>query len=104
MWYRLTKAGRGEEAAYHGLEVPLVTPQDSPAPPGQSTLPLVIRLLDGRVMRRRKNPVAVEWNANSDLADIVMLKVRNYLKILIFYIISRHGGRSRSWQSSKTLC
>ena len=75
MWYRLPKAGRGEEATNHGLEVPVVTPQDFPATPGQSTLPLVIQLLDGRVMRRRKKPVAVEWKTNADFTNIVMYKV-----------------------------
>ena len=80
MWYWLAQAGREDDAVQHGPVVPVVTARDSPAPPGQATLPPVIHLTDGRVMRRRRNPVVVEWGPKSGFADIVMLKVPIYLK------------------------
>lgn len=80
MWYRVPRPGREEEATCHGFVVPVVTPEDSLAPPGQSSLPLVIHLEDGRVVRRRKQPVAVQWGPQSDYADIVMLRVSFNLK------------------------
>ena len=58
-----------------GPVVPVVTPGDSPAPPGQDTLPLVLLLQDGREMRRRRKPVIVNWGPKGDLEDIMMLQV-----------------------------
>ena len=80
MWYRVPRPGREEEAIHHGLLIPVVTPQDSPTPPGQSSLPLVLHLQDGRVVRRRKHPVAVHWGPQSDYADLAMLRVSSNLK------------------------
>ena len=71
----MPRPGRDEEAIRFGLAVPVVTPGDSPAPPGQSSLPQVITLTDGRVMRRRRHPIAVEWGLQTDFGDLVMLKV-----------------------------
>ena len=75
MWYRLPSVGREEEAVQHGYLVPIITPGDFPAPLGQATLPQVINLADGRLMRRRKHPVAVHWGPKNDFSDILMLKV-----------------------------
>ena len=80
MWYRLPKPGREGEAMQHGPMVPVVTAGDLPAPPGQAFLPLSITLQDGRVMRRRRQPVAVEWGPSSNFEDLLMLKVIAYLK------------------------
>ena len=58
-----------------GPVVPVITNRDSPAPPGQATLPQLVRLGDGRVLRRRRKPIMVDWDPKDDYNDIVMLKV-----------------------------
>ena len=76
MWYRSAHHdGRDEEAVQHGPIVAIVTPMDLPPLPGQASLPLTITLQDGRIMKRRKHPVCVEWGPKSDWGDIVMLTV-----------------------------
>ena len=84
MWYWPAQTGKEDDAVQHGPLVPVVTPGDSPAPPGQASLPQVIYLEDGRVMRRRRQPIVVEWGPKSAFADVVMLKVQNYLKYVYF--------------------
>ena len=83
MWYRLPRVGREEEAVQQGPLVPIITHGDCPAPPAQASLPQVIRLEDGRQMRRRKSPVAVQWGPQFDFTVILMLKVFEYLKKII---------------------
>ena len=86
-WYRLAKKGREDEAIQEGLAIPVITPGDFPAPPGHTSLPQVARLLDGRVMRRRRKPVAINWGASGDFEDIMMMKVGScgyHLKCVTF--------------------
>ena len=75
MWYWLVQQGTEEEVSQHNFVVPVVTPADSPAPPSQPFLSPVIHLEDGRMMRRRRQPMAVDWWPKSDFTDILMLKV-----------------------------
>lgn len=75
MWYRTARPGREEEAVREGPVVAIVTPGDTPAPPGQDTLPMVVRLEDGRMLRKMKHPVAVAWDRESVFVRLVMLKV-----------------------------
>ena len=93
MWYRSAHDGREEEAVHHGPIVTVVTPMDLPAPPGQTSLPLVITLQDGRVMRRRRHPVCVEWRPKSDWSDIAMLTVN----------IWRHNYKNIIWVKLSTI-
>lgn len=74
-WYRTAKSGREDEATQYGAVVPIITPADSPAPPGQATLPQVVRLEDGRILRRRREPMIINWGPKGDFEDIMMLKV-----------------------------
>ena len=74
-WYRVARPGREDEATQYGGLVSIITSGDSPAPPGQDTLPLVVRLEDGRVVRRRKEPLILNWGPKGDFETIMMLKV-----------------------------
>lgn len=75
MWYYNTRPGEREAVPQQGAVVPIITCGDSPAPPGQATLPQVVALEDGRVLRRRTRPVMVDWGPKEDYSTIVLLKV-----------------------------
>ena len=75
MWYRVARPGREEEAIQEGPVVPIVTPRDTPAPPGQAILPAVVTLENGKVLRKMRCPVAVSWDSESVFPMLAMLKV-----------------------------
>ncbi len=76
-WYRRPKSGEEYAKPQEKGQVDIIVPNDDrPVPQGYSTLPSMIHLTDGRLMRRLRKPRVVDWDSYGDYNDIVMFQVK----------------------------
>lgn len=75
MWYRKTRLG--QEGAIHqgGYNAIICTPFDLPPHPHHSTLPAILPLTDGTMLRRRRLPQALDWGPRSKYASVLLFTV-----------------------------
>ena len=74
-WFRVAKRGSEQAVPRTSGTVKIATPDDLPAPPEHSLLPLVLTLIDGTTMRRLQQPRALDWGPKSNYAEILLFKV-----------------------------
>ena len=75
MRYRVAQTGREDATPRSGDPIPIVTCGDQPPPSSNSTLPDVLHLDDGTIMRLLRKPRALDWSPRNDYALLLLFKV-----------------------------
>ena len=77
VWYRKAKKGEEQDVPQVTPTISIATPDDLPCPLEHSSLPSVIILVDGTVMRKLQQPRALDYGPSSAYAEILLFKVGN---------------------------
>ena len=105
MRYRVAQTGREDATPRSCDPIPIVTCAGQPPPSTNSTLPDVLHLDDGTVMRLLRKPRALDWSPRNDYALLLLFKVPNLMAYFTqsFNIIcfSRGGTKRGIWHPSE---
>ena len=89
MRYRVANPGQEDATPRGGASVPIATCGDEPPPASNPTLPDVLCLDDGTIMRLLRKPRALDWSPRNDYALLLLFKVPS-LEPILKYILYEH--------------